>query len=511
MIIPHALSCILLWPTLTLLFLFMVPASNLFLIRRISNIGVLCASLLSVWVFAAYDSTAGGFQFIEKIPWVAPFGISYHLGVDGINAVLIMLLGICSFAGVLVTGSVTERVKEYYILFLLMVIGTYGAFLSLDIFFFYFFHEVAAVPAFLLIAIWGSGRKEYAAMKLTLYLTAGAALALVGLIAVYFATGLGTFDFIQVQQHLANNPLPTAVQNWIFPIIVVGFGVTLTLWPFYTWAPVGYAAAPTSVSMLHAGVIKKLGAYAILRFAIQLMPQAAQTWMPLIATLAVFNILYCGFIALTQRDIKYILAYSSCSHMGYILLGIACLNTTGLNGVVFLMFAHGIMAALAFALTGFIEDQTYTRNLDELGGLAKRMPFIATCFTMAALASAGVPGFANFVAEILVLLGAWDQYRPQTVLAVLGIVITAVYMLKAIRLAFQGPLNPRWNQLTDARTLLQRLPYIVLLAALITAGCWPSLILKKIARKSPNGDNASAVVFSEELSGTQTDLISSDQ
>jgi NADH-quinone oxidoreductase subunit M len=258
-------------------------------------------------------------------------------------------------------------------------------------------------------------------------------------------------------------------------------------------------------------VIKKLGAYAILRFAIQLMPQAAQTWMPLIATLAVFNILYCGFIALTQRDIKYILAYSSCSHMGYILLGIACLNTIGLNGVVFLMFAHGIMAALAFALTGFIEDQTYTRNLDELGGLAKRMPFIATCFTMAALASAGVPGFANFVAEILVLLGAWDQYRPQTVLAVLGIVITAVYMLKAIRLAFQGPLNPRWNQLTDARTLLQRLPYIVLLAALITAGCWPSLILKKIARKSPNGDNASAVVFSEELSGTQTDLISSDQ
>ncbi len=480
MIIPHLLSWILLLPMAATLFLFMIPSNQVFWIRRISNVAVLLSALLSAWVFAAYNHTAGGFQFIEKIPWVVPFGISYHVGVDGINTVLILLLGLCSFAGILVTQTIKERIKEYYILFLLMIIGTYGAFLSLDIFFFYFFHEIAAVPAYLLIAVWGSGRKEYGAMKLTLYLTAGASIALIALIALYHSLGLGTFDLIQIQQHLANHPLPVEIQNWIFPLIVVGFGITLTLWPFYTWAPVGYATAPTSVSMLHAGVLKKLGAYAILRFAIPLMPQAAATWMPVVATLAVLNILTCGLIALTQRDLKYILGYSSCSHMGYILLGLACMNIIGLSGIVLLMFAHGIMAALGFALIGSVSDQTQTRNLDELGGLTKRMPFIATCFAMMALACAGVPGFANFVAEIMVLLGAWDHYRWQTVLAVLGIVITAVYMLKTIRLAFQGPLNPRWAKLTDAKTPLQKLPFILLLTALIVVGCWPALILKNI-------------------------------
>src|SRR3989338_4200502 len=403
MIIPHLLSGILLLPTAAALILFMVPSNQVTWIRRIANAAILLSALLSIWVFASYNHAAGGYQFVEKILWVAPFGISYHLGVDGINSVLILLLGICSFAGVLITQAIKERVKEYYILFLLMIAGTYGAFLSLDIFFFYFFHEIAAVPAYLLIAVWGSGRKEYGAMKLTLYLTAGASTALIALIALYHSLGLGTFDFIQIQQHLTNHPMPLDVQNWIFPLIVVGFGITLTLWPFYTWAPVGYASAPTSVSMLHAGVIKKLGAYAILRFAIQLMPEAAHIWMPVVANLAVMNILFCGLIALTKRDIKYILGYSSCSHMGYILLGLACMNTVGLSGVVLLMFAHGIMAALAFALTGWFYDQTHTRNLDELGGLAKKMPFIGTCFTMVAVASAGLPGFANFVGEIMVL------------------------------------------------------------------------------------------------------------
>jgi NADH-quinone oxidoreductase subunit M len=350
----------------------------------------------------------------------------------------------------------------------------------LDIFFFYFFHEVAVIPVFLMIAIWGSERREYAAMKLTLYLVAGATVALIGLMALYNATGLETFDLIQIQQHLALNPLPVEVQNWIFPLLVVGFGITLTLWPFHTWAPVGYAEAPTAVSMLHAGVLKKMGAYAIIRFAIQLMPEAAQIWMPIVAILAVVNIIFCGLVALTQRDIKYILGYSSCSHMGYILLGLACFNVIGLNGVVFLMFAHGIMASLAFALTGFVADQTKTRNLDELGGLTKRMPFIGTCFMMTALASAGVPGFANFVAEIMVLLGSWDQYRWQAVFAVLGIVITAIYMLKTIRLGFQGPLSQRWAKLTDAQTFLDKFPFVILLAVLIFIGCFPSFLLEHI-------------------------------
>ena len=479
MITPN-LTWILLLPLFGLGFVCLLPADKTSLIRRISGVAVLLPFALSVWVYVAYDHVAGGFQFVQNVPWVVPFGISYHLGVDGINSLMLLLLGAASLAAVLISGSIKERVKEYYVLLLITIIGTYGAFLSLDIFFFYFFHEVAAVPVFLMIAIWGSERREFAAMKLTLYLVAGAAIALIGLLALYLATGLQTFDLVAIQQQLASHPIPMATQNWIFPLIVVGFGITLTLWPFYTWAPVGYAEAPTAISMLHAGVLKKMGAYAIIRFAIQLMPQAAHAWMPIIAGLAIVNIVYCGLVALTQRDLKYILGYSSCSHMGYILLGLACFNTIGLNGVVYLMFAHGIMAALAFALVGFVSEQTRTRNLDELGGLLKCMPFIGTCFMMAAFASAGVPGFANFVAEILVLLGAWDQYRWLTVFAVLGLVITAIYLLKAIRLGFQGPLDPKFSKLVDAQTLSAKFPYVMLLALLILVGCLPSVILTHI-------------------------------
>ena len=479
MIMP-TLSWILLLPTAGLGLLCLVPSQNISWLRRISTLGLLLPLVLSVGFFIAYEHTAGGFQFIEKIPWVVPFGIAYHLGVDGINSLLLVLVGIVSLCAVLIAAPVKERVKEYYILLLLITIGAYGAFLSLDIFFFYFFHEIVTVPVFLMIAIWGSDRKEHAAMKLTLYLTAGAVLSLIGLIALYHAVGLNTFDFIQIQQHLALHPLPTALAIWIFPLILVGFGITLTLWPFYTWAPEGYAAAPTSVSMLHAGVLKKMGAYAIIRFAIQLMPQAAHIWMPIVAVLAILNILFCGLVALTHRDLKYILGYSSCSHMGYLLLGLACLNIIGLNGVVLLMFAHGVMVALAFALVGFVAHQTKTRNLDELGGLIKCMPFIGTCFMMAALAASGVPGFGNFVAEIMVLLGSWTPYRALSVLAVLGVVLTAIYWLKAIRLGFQGPLKLQWAQLTDAQTALAKLPYALLVAVLILVGCWPSFIVKHI-------------------------------
>src|ERR1700691_3429434 len=229
MINPN-LSWILLLPLIGLGFVCLVPADKISLIRRISNITVLLPFLLSVWVYAAYDHVAGGFQFVTNIPWVVPLGISYHLGVDGINSLLLLLLGAASFAAVLVSASIKERVKEYYILLLITVIGTYGAFLSLDIFFFYFFHEIAAVPVFLMIAIWGSQRREFAAMKLTLYLVAGASLALIGLLALYLATNMQTFDLVQIQQQLILNPLPVNTQNWIFLAIVVGFGITLTLW-----------------------------------------------------------------------------------------------------------------------------------------------------------------------------------------------------------------------------------------------------------------------------------------
>lgn len=481
MMIPNPLSVLLLVPTAGLALVLLTPAAKTSLIRRITSIALLIPFLLSIWIFMAYDAALGGYQFIQKIPWVDAFGISFHLGVDGINSLMLILVGAGSFTAALVSSSIKERVKEYYALMLLMIIGTYAAFCSLDIFFFFLLHEIATIPTFLMIGIWGGARRNYAAMKITLYLTAGASLALIGLIALYHATGLGTFDLVAIQQHLTTNPLSIDAQNIIFPLVMLGFGITLTLWPFHTWAPVGYAEAPTAVSMLHAGVIKKLGAYAIIRFAIQLMPDAAHAWMPIIAGLAVVNILFCGFVALTQRDVKYILAYSSCSHMGYIFLGLAAFNIIGLNGVVFLMFSHGIMAVLAFALTGFIENQTKTRSLDDWGGLLQRMPFIGTCFIMAAFASAGVPGFGNFPAEMMILLSSWDHYRIQTVLAVLGIVITAIYMLKTIRLGFHGPLLPKLNTVIDARTAMAKLPFVILLGILMMVGFFPSLILKNIS------------------------------
>ncbi|MDP3981245.1 MAG: NADH-quinone oxidoreductase subunit M, partial [Chlamydiota bacterium] len=262
--------------------------------------------------------------------------------------------------------------------------------------------------------------------------------------------------------------------------IIVGFGVIASLWPFHTWSPLGYTAAPSAVSMLHAGVLKKLGAYAMIRIAINLMPEGASIWMPWLAVLATVNILYCGYIAMAQKDMKFIIGYSSCSHMGYILLGISCMNTIGLDGAVLLMFAHGVMAALSFALIGHCYEQTHTRMVPELGGLAKRIPFIATCFSIATMASLGLPGFANFVAEIMIFIGAWDLHRVPAILAIFGIVITATYLLRMIRHVLFGPLNPKWHHIEDAKTLFQRLPYVLLISALLIIGIWPSLFINLI-------------------------------
>src|SRR3989338_1634763 len=284
-------------------------------------------------------------------------------------------------------------------------------------------------------------------MKLTLYLTAGAVLALVGLLLLYFAVDLRTFDLVQLEQWLAQRPLPGEFQRWVFPFLLVGFGVIAPMWPLHSWSPIGHAAAPSAVSMLHAGVLMKLGSYAIIRIGIGLPPHGAYAWMPWVAGLCLMNILYGGFVALAQRDAKFMVGYSSSSHMGYVLLGIACLNTVALNGAVLLMFAHGVMTALAFALIGHVYDQTHTRLLGEWGGLARRMPFIGACFVIAGMASSGVPGFANFVSEFLVIIGAWEPYRWQAVLAVFGIVITATYMLRAIRTGFFGPLPAKWEEL----------------------------------------------------------------
>ena len=479
MTLPGPISCVLLAPAVGACLLMFVPKDKLRALKAVALASVSVALFFAGWAFIRYDRAAAGYQFVDKIDWVPQLGIAYHVGIDGINAVLLLMTAILAFCGVIVSCSVKKQLKEYLIFYLFLIAGCFGTFSALNIFFLYFFYETAVVPVFPLIGVWGSGNKEYATMKLTLYLTLGAVVALLAILSLYFMTGLNTFDLPVIEQALRSNPLPLSFQQWAFPLLMVGFGVILTLWPFHTWSPMGYAAAPTSVSMLHAGVLKKLGAYMIIRLGIGLMPQGAALWMPWLAWIACINILYCGLVAFTQKDLKYILGYSSCSHMGYILLGLACMTPIALNGTVFFMFAHGLMAALGFSLVGFIYEQTHTRMLEDWGGFGKKIPFIATLFIMMSMASAGLPGFGNFIGEMMILLGAWDKYRLQAVCAVAGLVVTAGYMLKTVRGTMQGPLNTHGKSLVDAKGL-QRLPYLIMIVALLGVGFLPSLILPTI-------------------------------
>ncbi|MBI4354455.1 MAG: NADH-quinone oxidoreductase subunit M [Candidatus Omnitrophica bacterium] len=484
-----ALLLILLSPAIGALALLLVPQQRVDWVRRIAVASMTVALGMALWLVTHYDRSAGGYQFQVHLPWMQSLGIGFHLGVDGISVVLVLLHALCAFAGVLISYAVKQRVKEYYIFYLVLITGVFGVFLSLDLFFFYFFYEMAVIPMYPLIGIWGSDTKEggvvrfskeYAAMKLTIYLTSGAVVALIGLLWLYTISGLRSFDLVALEQHLIANPLPASLQGWIFPLLAIGFGVIAPMWPLHSWSPIGHAAAPSAVSMLHAAVLMKLGSYAILRLAITLLPQGAQMWMPWIAGLCTMNIIYGGLVAMSQKDLKFIIGYSSSSHMGYVLLGLAALTPLALNGAVLLMFAHGIMTALAFALVGHIYDEAHTRSLPELGGLAKRLPFLATCGVIAAMASSGLPGFANFVAELLVILGSWDRYRLQAILAMLGIVITSVYMLRMVRGVFFGNLPLALAHTRDASTPFARLPYVALIAALLLVGCWPAPLVRLI-------------------------------
>ncbi|MBI2495028.1 MAG: NADH-quinone oxidoreductase subunit M [Candidatus Omnitrophica bacterium] len=482
-------AAILLSPALGAFVLCAIREDRDALIRRlaVTSMGISLACALAAVM--TYNPVAGGYQHEVVIPWIRSLGINVHLGVDGISAVLVLLHAICAFTGVLISYAIKERVKEYYIFYLLLITGVFGVFLSLDLFFFYFFYEMAVIPMYPLIGIWGSDvkeqgvvrfSKEYAAMKLTVYLTLGAVVALIGLLWLYASSGARSFDLVALQRHLASAPLAPSLQQWIFPLLAVGFGVIAPMWPLHSWSPIGHAAAPSAVSMLHAGVLMKLGSYAIIRLAVGLLPAGAQMWLPWIAAIAVMNILYGGFVAMAQKDLKLIIGYSSSSHMGYVLLGIACLSPLALDGAVLLMFAHGLMTALAFALVGHVYDETHTRYLPDLGGLARQAPFIAGCGVIAALASSGLPGFGNFVAELLVFLGGWDRYPVQVICGTFGVVITAVYMLRFVRGTFFGELKPAFAHVRDAATPFARLPYVALIAVLLLIGCWPKPMLRLI-------------------------------
>lgn len=477
------LSHILLTPMLASVVLFLLPATATRAIRTVGVLAALVTTVLAVWLFFAYDNQAAGFQFVTKLPWVPSLGIAYHVGVDGISVAMVLLTAIVFVAGALVSCSVQTRVKDFYILLAALVSGVFGVFVSLDLFFFYFFYELAVVPMYLLIGYWGSGDKEYATMKLTLYLTAGAVVALIGLFLLYFSglTPTPTFDLLELKAAVeATGGLSFSRQQVLFPILLFGFATIAPMWPLHSWSPIGHAAAPAAASMMHAGVLMKLGSYAIIRIAMTLLPQGAAMWMPLVAVLCCFNIIYGGYVAMNQKDMKFVVGYSSSSHMGYVLLGIASISVLGTSGAVFLMFAHGIMTALAFALIGFFYDQTHTRMLGDLGGLMQKLPFVGVLFVMMSMASLGLPGFANFASELMVLVGSWERYPIATILGVFGLVIGATYLLRMVKTAWLGPLNPRWENLRDARGLVECSPFLILLGVLLVFGFYPAPIVDLI-------------------------------
>ena len=434
----------------------------------------------ALFLFIRFPAGSAGYHFVSRFAWLPELGISYQVGVDGIGMTLVLLLALVSTSGAFVSLWIRERVKEYSIFYLLLIASIYGVFTSLDLFFLYLFYEMSVIPMYPLIGIWGSQNKEYASMKLTVFITAGAVLALAGILSLYGATGLQTFDLIAIREILSIQPLAFQLQRWIAPFLLFGFGVIASLWPLHSWSPIGYAAAPSAVSMLHAGVLKKMGPYLLIRLIFTFLPKGAQAWFPVIAALATVNILYGAFAAIDQKDLKYLIGFSSVSHMGYVLLGISSANETALTGTVLLMFSHGVMAASTFALIGYLYEKTHTRSIPDLGGLAKKLPFISTCFVMTAMASAGMPGFANFVSELLILIGAWKAYRWAAVLAVVGILFTSVYLLRAVRRVFFGPLTRDWHDLKDPADLLGRFPFVLLLSALLLFGFWPQGLLRII-------------------------------
>ncbi len=453
-----------------------LPSKRLQHIKLTSLAVAVVVTALTAYVFLAYNTAEAGYQLIREIQWLDSLGVTFSLGVDGISVPMILLTGIVMFTGVLMSWKIEYRVKEFFVLFFLLVAGVFGVFVSLDLFFFFFFYELAVMPMYLLIGVWGSSSdfgsflrpKEYGAMKLMLYLVAGSILVWVALIAVFVEGGIGTFSLLELE----NVTFSENFQRIFFPLFMIGFGILAGLWPFHSWSPDGHVAAPTSVSMLHAGVLMKLGAYGIIRIGIDLLPQGAEDWMPVLIILGTINVVYGAVSAMGQRDLKYVIGYSSVSHMGYVFMGFATLNSLGVSGAVLQMFSHGIMTALLFALVGVIYERTHVRDIGVLEGLTKRMGLTAAFFAVAGLTSLGLPGFSGFVAELMVFIGVFKDYPALGMLGIIGAAITAVYILRLLAKVFFGPLDPRWEHLPDA-TRLQGLSMGILVVFLLVVGLYP--------------------------------------
>jgi NADH-quinone oxidoreductase subunit M len=476
------------------------------------------ATILSLYVYFAYDQALGGYQFVEQYNWVPQWGISYYVGADGMSLPLVLLTAIVMLTGVLISWGIDDRPREFFAFLFILATGVFGVFVALDLFHLFFFYEIAVFPMYLLIAIWGWVKtREYAAMKLTLYLFIGSVVSLVGALAMFVAvrnfTGVVTFDMLAISEAqqagafnfnvAVNNPLTgtplldTSFERLVFPFVFFGFAVLGGIFPFHNWSPDGHVAAPTAVSMFHAGVLMKLGAFAALRVGVMLLPEGAAFHAPWIVLLTLVNVVYGAFIAMVQRDLKYMIGFSSVSHMGLVVMALTTLNRVGYVGAGLQMFSHGVMTALFFACVGMIYDRAHTRMIPELGGMARKMPWVAVAFIIGGFTSMGMPGLSGFVAELPIFLGVWSAraldvaglpgwlaalaqqpwYFPLiAIIAAISIVVTAAYILRAVQRVFFGEMPAEFEHHVGDVTVLDKTALAILVALMIIVGLYPAIM-----------------------------------
>ncbi len=484
------LSLFIVFPALTVLVL--IFTKNLKQARTVALAGSLVQLGMAINLLFSYiqerEFNEAIMVFTKDVVWFKNFNIHYNIGVDGISVALLLLTAIVVLAGVFISWKMEDLPKEFFISLIVLSIGVYGFFISIDLFTMFVFFEIAVIPMYLLIGIWGTGPKEFSAMKLTLMLMGASAVLLVGILGIYFNSnadgGALTFNILEI----AKVNIPVEAQRLFFPITFIGFAVIGALFPFHTWSPDGHASAPTAVSMLHAGVLMKLGGYGVFRVAIFLLPEGALHWSWFFIILAAFGVIYGAFAAIKQTDLKYINAYSSVSHLGLVLFALLMLNKTAWNGAILQSLSHGFMTALFFALIGMIYGRTHTRDVTKLGGLLKVIPFISAVYVIAGLASLGLPGFSGFVAEMNIFVGAFEKddifYRIATVVAVSAIVVTAVYILRVVGIMLMGPVkNEAYLNLERVRWY-EKLGILLLLLPIIAIGIAPlwlsEMILKSL-------------------------------
>lgn len=478
------LSLFVLIPALMMMGLFV--SKNRKQIQFIMATGAILLVIMSAVVTYMYlaERAAGNLAtmlFTADTVWYAPFNIHYSVGIDGISVAMLLLSSIIVFTGVFASWKIDPLPKEFFLWYSLLSIGVYGFFISTDLFTMFMYYEIALIPMYLLIGVWGSGKKEYGAMKLTLMLMGGSALLLVGILGIYYQSGATSMNILEI----CKTNIPIQAQYYLFPLTFMGFGVLGAMFPFHTWSPDGHASAPTAVSMLHAGVLMKLGGYGCFRVAIYLMPQAAHelSWIFLILT--GISVVYGAFSAIVQTDLKYINAYSSVSHCGLVLFAILMLNQTAMTGAVMQMLSHGLMTALFFALIGMIYGRTHTRLITEMGGLMKVIPFFGVSYVIAGLASLGLPSLSGFVAEMTIFVGAFQEtdtfHRVLTIVACTSIVITAVYILRVVGKILYGAVQDKHHEHLDPATWYERLSVVTLIVAIFAVGSAPFWISSMIS------------------------------